>query len=266
MGLRKNCAIMSALVTGVRLLGASLAVLLCSSTASAGAAVTIGGPADHVYFGAEQHLARACSTTDSCTVMQTHAPPGVVLTAPTDGVIVRWRIRAIDTGASLVSLQVLRTAGGNAFVAVNESPQRELPNDNNIFLTFNTRQAVHAGDQIGLKALHGQNLWILGATGNSEFFAAGFDPALGPTPMSQNLVLASGDSESAEFNADLEPDVDHDGFGDETQDQCPTDARKQIPCPPTGRRLAALRRCKRKFPDMKKERRKCRKRAMKKPL
>jgi hypothetical protein len=29
----------------------------------------------------------------------------------------------------------------------------------------------------------------------------------------------------------VEPDADHDGFGDETQDQCPTDKTTQGPCP-----------------------------------
>jgi hypothetical protein len=32
-------------------------------------------------------------------------------------------------------------------------------------------------------------------------------------------------------NAQIEPDVDGDGFGDETQDACPKDASKQAPCP-----------------------------------
>ena len=32
-------------------------------------------------------------------------------------------------------------------------------------------------------------------------------------------------------SAILEPDADGDGFGDETQDQCPTDASTQGPCP-----------------------------------
>ena len=34
------------------------------------------------------------------------------------------------------------------------------------------------------------------------------------------------------YNADVEPDADHDGFGDETQDKCPTDASTQDSCPP----------------------------------
>ena len=33
------------------------------------------------------------------------------------------------------------------------------------------------------------------------------------------------------MNADIEADADKDGFGDETQDQCPTDATTQGPCP-----------------------------------
>ena len=31
----------------------------------------------------------------------------------------------------------------------------------------------------------------------------------------------------------IEPDADHDGFGDETQDQCPTQANTQGPCDKT---------------------------------
>ena len=34
-----------------------------------------------------------------------------------------------------------------------------------------------------------------------------------------------------DISAVLEPDADHDGFGDETQDQCPTNGTTQGPCP-----------------------------------
>ena len=33
------------------------------------------------------------------------------------------------------------------------------------------------------------------------------------------------------LSADIEPDADHDGFGDETQDKCPTDATTHDACP-----------------------------------
>ena len=43
--------------------------------------------------------------------------------------------------------------------------------------------------------------------------------------------------------ATVEPDADHDTFGDETQDQCPTNAATQGPCPVTP---AKKKKCKKK--------------------
>ena len=36
-----------------------------------------------------------------------------------------------------------------------------------------------------------------------------------------------------DLSATLEPDADHDDFGDESQDQCPTNASTQGACPVT---------------------------------
>jgi hypothetical protein len=33
------------------------------------------------------------------------------------------------------------------------------------------------------------------------------------------------------YNADVEPDADQGGYGDETQDLCPTSATRALPCP-----------------------------------
>ena len=41
--------------------------------------------------------------------------------------------------------------------------------------------------------------------------------------------------------ADIEPDADHDGFGDETQDQCPTQASTQGPCDTAAPSVSGLR-------------------------
>ena len=62
----------------------------------------------------------------------------------------------------------------------------------------------------------------------------------------------------------IEPDADHDGYGDETQDLCPTDATTHGPCPATGRRAAALKKCKKKHSH--KKRKKCKKKANKLPV
>ena len=42
-------------------------------------------------------------------------------------------------------------------------------------------------------------------------------------------------------SADIEPDADHDGFGDETQDQCPTQATTQGPCDTAAPAVSGLR-------------------------
>ena len=56
----------------------------------------------------------------------------------------------------------------------------------------------------------------------------------------------------------LEPDCNHNGLGDETQDPNPSCA--------TGQRAAALKKCKKKFRHNNAKRRKCRKKAKKLPV
>ena len=48
-----------------------------------------------------------------------------------------------------------------------------------------------------------------------------------PAPATHGQFL----SQRVPVEATLEVDADHDGFGDETQDRCPTDASTQGPCP-----------------------------------
>ena len=59
------------------------------------------------------------------------------------------------------------------------------------------------------------------------FFAGPIPDGTGATPASPPI-----DKARVYVNADIEPDADHDGFGDETQDQCPSDASTAGPCPP----------------------------------
>jgi uncharacterized repeat protein (TIGR01451 family) len=51
-------------------------------------------------------------------------------------------------------------------------------------------------------------------------------PADGATATSSSTIFGT----DFLFNVDVEPDADHDGYGDETQDQCPEDAALQGPC------------------------------------
>jgi Ca2+-binding RTX toxin-like protein len=60
-----------------------------------------------------------------------------------------------------------------------------------------------------------------------RYFLSPTEPAKGSTQTTTGLLSA----ERILIAANVEPDSDRDGFGDETQDQCPTNATIQGPCP-----------------------------------
>jgi hypothetical protein len=106
--------------------------------------------------------------------------------------------------------------------------------------------------------------------GDNVLELSGADPAPGET---RSAVGAPDPVTLLNVSAVLEPDADGDGFGDETQDQCPTNATTQGPCPtpaaaPTGQRAVAIKKCKKKFPGKAKakKRKKCKKRAKRLPV
>jgi hypothetical protein len=77
------------------------------------------------------------------------------------------------------------------------------------------------------------------------------------------------------LQAVVEPDADGDGFGDDTQDKCPTVAAPTDGCPPgplpspaTGQRAAVLKKCKARFKKNhdRKAFKKCRRKARRLPL
>jgi hypothetical protein len=180
----------------------------------ASASVTIGG--DIAAAGTPIECGAA-----ACEVAQL-ALAGAQTQVPFDGVVVRWRV---NDASGPLALRVIRPAGGFHLTFVSTSAL-ETPSTKGV-ATFPTRQAIHAGDHVGIE---------LGPT--STFSST----APGPAGATVALWLATPDgstaaplaNESAVFayNADVEPDADGDGFGDETQDQCPANASTQGACPP----------------------------------
>ena len=140
-------------------------------------------------------------------------------TAPSDGVIVRWRVRgAVTTGQ--FTLRVLRKAGTSFTGAGTGSTETVPPGVESV---FTTRLPIKQGDYIGfdLPGAVGtpsvQRRLGASATGASWDF---WSPPLvdGAPPRAPNLAFGT---DSVIYNADIEPDADADGFGDETQDNCP---------------------------------------------
>jgi hypothetical protein len=90
--------------------------------------------------------------------------------------------------------------------------------------TFSARVPVKAGDIIGLDDQTGAQLFASGTGVTTAAYY--FQPFLGafahaPTKRANRELLV---------NADVEADVDGDGYGDETQDLCPSDATRHTAC------------------------------------
>jgi len=179
-------------------------------------------------------------------------------TIPTDGVLTSFRTRASAATGKSMRLIVFRGVGPTFTVVGRGDSQPLTPSTLN---QFPARMPVQAGDLLGVDTTGGWCVFA-GVAGDHHWFDF-FDPAPGGPFNPGND--ASGNRWNVE--ATLEPDADHDGYGDETQDQCPTDASTQGPCPAapaTGQRAAALKKCKKKHSA--RARRKCRQKANLLPL
>lgn len=203
--------------------------------ASAGAASTVGSPLTEAanYF-------TACDSSpdpaDACTVTQTSSPDPGTLTSPVTGVITAWRLRSISIGT--VTLRVLRPNEDGTWTAIGSSLPQSLTQrpsgGSDARYTFKTRIAVQQGDRIGVDRDRRAG-GIYRATGNSAFSLGVWVP---PLPDFESAPPAQGEGGvELMVAADVEADADGDGFGDETQDNCPKIANDQSsnPCPPADR-------------------------------
>jgi Bacterial Ig domain len=180
-------------------IGLIIAVAL-SMAAPADAAVRIGSST----LPAPGPTNAMCVT--GCTIALTALPVGAV-TVSSPGVITRWQVRA-GMSAPDVQLQVVR---GSAEVAHSAAVKPKL----NGTTTVTTRLPIAPNDHIALEFIGAAGSYLAPTTGAS---IGEWIPPLtstpGPPAVPQNNVEVL-------INADVEPDADSDGFGDETQDNCP---------------------------------------------
>lgn len=94
-----------------------------------------------------------------------------------------------------------------------------------------TRIPVSGGEALGLRIANGTSGCAFSSPGSfvNTLGAGSTDPVLGEVRGFTSIL----DGITINVAAILEPDSDKDGFGDETQDQCPTDASTHGPCPDT---------------------------------
>src|SRR3954469_11198810 len=126
------------------LLAVAVAALLAAPAASFGA-VTIGNNLSGGGNLTNTPFCGACTFVQVTPLTASHTAAGG-LTAPSDGVITHWRIKAGSEGA--VFLRVLRKTGDATFTGVARSEERTT--DTNAVAEFPASVPIKAGDHIGV--------------------------------------------------------------------------------------------------------------------
>ncbi len=154
---------------------------------------------------------------------------------PFSGVITSWSYLAAGSPGQL-ALLVVKLIGEehtalpgypyNKAIVQEVGESASVVPPANLLSTFPTRIPVQAGDLIGLKPSSKGQCW---AEHRPEYeMAFGTAPGFGATA---NFSVREDNETQVDVSARLEPDADGDGYGDETQDQCPTVPAAQGPCP-----------------------------------
>jgi hypothetical protein len=149
---------------------------------------------------------------------------GVSTAAPFDGVVVRWRIltasfsgtyraRVVaplgDIGGGFSTYRILRSSESEFISALAISPLMAK------ISSFETRMPIAAGDYVGLtRGPQGEGFQA--SSGAATYFESN-EPGL-----DGNGITGTTHNGTVLYDADIEPDVDGDGYGDVTQDSCPS--------------------------------------------
>jgi hypothetical protein len=165
---------------------------------------------------------------DTCnapvTLFQLEVAGGNSYAVPSPGVMTAWSFEDSATTVAGLKLMVGRTPDGANYTIVGESAAG--PQSANAVNTYATRIPVQVNDEIGLFADSGVCFTSTNVGGD----LVGFVP--GEVPIDTTAAFTLGTTAGKlPVTGIVEPDGDRDGFGDETQDACPTDAGTHGPCP-----------------------------------
>jgi hypothetical protein len=190
---------------GERTLALSIVVgLIGLVSASAAGAATIG-----------QTFAPTKSVCSTAATFVQEATPAGEYTVPFAGVITSWSYQAGNTPPTQLKLKIGHRNFFNNYTTVGESAMQAGLTPNALG-TFPTRIPVQASDRLGLFAKMVADC----VNGNP---ASGYNAAevSGDQPVGSTSNYNPDTTERLDVSAVLEPDADNDGFGDETQDNCP---------------------------------------------
>jgi hypothetical protein len=173
---------------------------------------------------------------------------GVSTAAPVNGVVVRWRV--LNAAAGSYRIRILGPAGGTKYTVLQSSTSETIGADGlNAIKSFQSRLPVPAGGYVALvpPPFTGPQDVLNGSGATYQQINDGLEGSGG------DFAASSPTSGEALYDADIEPDADHDGYGDVTQDSCPSSALVHEgscpPSPPSGERpsIAGLRLAPKRF-------------------
>ena len=148
--------------------------------------------------------------------------------APADGVIVRFRIRTSGAEAVTFRLATVTKQGTTVLAQATRTGPTVTTQGTEAIEEFAARLRVVQGEHIALDAPSAKMVYNQGGNEYTPLYAPPLVEGQGPRgpngdPTGELLIQAV-----------MEPDVDNDGFGDETQDGCPTQSANQGACDTTG--------------------------------
>jgi hypothetical protein len=207
------------------------AALVMPVTASP-AAITIGSKLDQTPSQGCQSSYSSSPQPFICETIQREVgfanvqPGGSV--APVNGVVVRWRFRT-GTYANAGTTAALRIYSGTQLSATSDAVA--VPTTAGQY-SFDTRLPIAAGANIGVLQLGNSSIYdplglMVYPTPGSGSYDMSFTPYGFPP---QGPIHQTG--QTLALNADIEPDADGDGYGDETQDLCAVKPGEQTACSP----------------------------------
>ena len=195
-----------------RVTAAVAALLILAFTAPAQASVKIG---------------QTSSTGSSCqggvpyTEVQSAAANNDYTVPSGGGVITSWSHDAMAGPNQTIKLKVFRaTMNATQFLVVGQSSPQLMDAAGGL-QTFKTRITVQAGDVIGTVKVAPQSTIRCLFTTQSSSDAANDNPNADTAVGQIESFGAAGTKTRLNISAMVEPDADGDGWGDETQDNCP---------------------------------------------
>ncbi len=144
--------------------------------------------------------------------------------APTTGVITHWRLNVLGAPATETQrLKVVRELQ-EGFEVVGESAVETVAAADQ---GLATRVPVRRGDLLGSASQSGGSTYTCEGQSNEDALSI----KEGDAPVGSTYGISIFEiGQALPLRVTIEPDADGDGYGDETQDGCSTDASKQGPC------------------------------------